>query len=310
MSEIPNNDFSENILGNLGEKYIRDMAKKESPFMLFMSHEAPHSPWTVPKEYADFLNNIDISLLEIPDHAWESKHPELKSYLEKRSAAAPDDERLKYAIRIYNTLIKIVDDNVGKLLKALDETGQRDNTVIIVSSDHGDYLGNYRAMGKCISPADNLLRVPLIFNAPKQFAPHVNRSLVQNVDIFPTLAAIAGLDIPSSVHGMSLIPALNGGEIDRQYAFSEEHNDFFDSWMIAQDERWKLVYYASGREELYDLKVDPHEWCNLSGQKKCQQHIDRLKSELLKWRFRCIDCKKSQSGSFVRDFMKQGFFRY
>lgn len=310
ISAIPDEDFSENILGNIADRFIRDMAGKKEPFLLFMSHEAPHSPWTIPEKYKDFLSTDDIALPEIPDDALESKHPELKAYLEKRAMAADTDEKLKYAIKIYQTLIKIVDNNVEKLLKALEETGQRDNTIIIITSDHGDHLGNYRSLGKCISSADNLLRVPLIVNYPKRWSARVDDNLVQNVDLFPTLAELAGIAIPSGVQGKSMVELFDNGQTVREYAFSEEHYDHFDSWMVAQDKRWKLVYYSNGRQELYDLDNDPYEWKNLAGNSDVVEHISRLKDELLKWRFTCTDRKTPERGCFVKDFMKPGFFRY
>ena len=291
QSAVSNEDFSENVLGNIGAAYIREMAGKDQPFLLFMSHEAPHSPWTVPEEYYDFLSNTDIELPQVPESAWNCKHHELATYLKKRSEAAPDDETLKFAVRIYQTLIKIVDDNVGKLLEALDETGLRDNTIIVVTSDHGDLTGNFRAMGKCISPADNLLRVPLIFNAPERWQPQQNRSIVQNIDIFPTLAEIAGIRPPENIHGVSLVATLDNETPVRKYAFSEEHDDLFDSWMSVQDEEWKMVFYASGRKELYNVLEDPMEWNDLAATSEAQPKLALLQDELIKWRFRCIDRK-------------------
>ena len=299
-------DFSENVLGKLGEQLIRKMAgQPQQPFFLFMSHEAPHSPWTMLPEDDDLYPLDQIPLLDIPDEDFQNKQPDRLQYMKKRYQMHTDDN-LRNAIKTYLSLVRLVDRNVGRLVQALDETGLRDNTIVVVMADHGDHLGNHRSMGKSWSVDQSLIHIPMIWNAPGKFLPQVNQSIVQSIDFFPTLMDIIGMTPPHGLQGQSLLPLLEGrSEKVRDYGYCAEYCDDAKDMYTVLDGQYKLTVFSDGFEELYDLKADPYEWCNLSDQPDMASIKLRLMREMIQWRFRTVDRTAPQTYSWVGEFLKE-----
>ena len=174
-------------------------------------------------------------------------------------------------------MIELIDDNVGRMLEALEGSGQLDNTVVIFTSDHGEMLGDHGLLLKGCRFYEGLTRVPLIFSLPGQFLEGERRqALVELVDIAPTLLELAGLPIPERMQGRSLAPLLTdaaANDSHREYARCEyysalnpdarEHFSGSYATMI-RDDRYKLVvYHGHGLGEMFDLREDPHEFVNL-----------------------------------------------
>jgi arylsulfatase A-like enzyme len=173
-------------------------------------------------------------------------------------------------------MIAQIDDQFGRILKALEESGQRENTVIIFTSDHGESLGDHGLMYKGCRFYEGLVRVPLIFSWPGKFIQDSqNNSLVEMLDLSATLLNLASVDLPDYLQGISLLPILSG------QAKSREHRDFVRSeYFDALDPHFtggngtyatmhrtrqhKLcVYHGKGVGELFDLDQDPWEHNNL-----------------------------------------------
>lgn len=305
VSALSAEDFPENLLGNMGQHFLQDRAKDRQPFFLFMSHEAPHSPWVVPETDLSLYDGIDIPLPEPPVADWQHKPENRMAYFRKRREMA-NDENLRWAIRIYMTLVHIVDRNIAKLVQTLDETGLRDNTIIVIAADHGDHLGNHRQLGKTLSLDQSLIHVPLILNCPSRWPSAVNGSMTELIDLMPTFCRLIGEPIPTGVQGKSLLPLLNGEQEQvRQYAHAEEHNDLWGSWMAVHDANYKYVRSDDGFEELYDLQADPLEWHNIAGDPQLHDIQQQLKDEMLRWRFDCIDRRKPRRFDWVSHFISQ-----
>ena len=169
-------------------------------------------------------------------------------------------------------MVKLIDDQVGRMLEALEETGQRDRTVVVFTSDHGEMLGDHGLIQKGCRLYEGLARVPLILSCPGRFEAGLqSRGLVELLDIPPTLLELAGQGIPERMHGRSLLPILMGeAPADRHREFVR--CEFFDALDMAdatratmyRDERYKLaVYHGRSVGELYDLEEDPGEFDNL-----------------------------------------------
>lgn len=185
------------------------------------------------------------------------------------SAGARDAKTLQAA---YYAMIRQIDDQVGRILDALEESGQRENTVVIFMSDHGEMLGDHGLIQKGCRFYEGLVRVPLIWSWPGRFPENRrNDALVELTDIAPTLLGLAGLQVPDDMHGRPLLPLLveeAPAQDHRQWVRSEYYNalDLPDGTYATmyRDERFKLVvYHGHGIGELYDLVDDPHEFYNL-----------------------------------------------
>ena len=165
----------------------------------------------------------------------------------------------------------MIDDQFKRILDTLDETGQRENTLIIYTSDHGELLGDHGLIYKGCRFFESLVRVPLIFSWPAKGVKSIKSdALVELVDLAPTLYEAAGLDIPHWVQGRSLAPLLRGETREhREFVRSEFYGaiDYPDQThaTMYRDRRWKLVvYHRKNICELYDLHSDPWEHRDLS----------------------------------------------
>ena len=169
-------------------------------------------------------------------------------------------------------MIKLIDDQLGRILAALDDSGQRDNTVIIFTSDHGETLGDHGLIQKGCRFYDGLVRVPLIWSWPGRLLSGVrSNALVELTDIVPTILDIVGLPIPNYIVGGSLLEIMTGQrppQHHRDYVRSE----FIDALDLPDhtratmyfDGRYKIVVYHNHNiGELYDMADDPGEFVNL-----------------------------------------------
>jgi arylsulfatase A-like enzyme len=176
-------------------------------------------------------------------------------------------------------MIELIDSNVGRLLAALEESGQREDTLVIFMSDHGELLGDYGLVGKGCRFYEALVRVPLIFSWPGHVgAGVVCDSLVELIDIVPTLLELAGVEAPERMQGRSLLPILQGRADEGQHrpfvrseyyrvlnpdAPGREHLQGTYATMIRNVNYKLVVYHDRDSGELYDLREDPGELENL-----------------------------------------------
>ena len=190
-------------------------------------------------------------------------------------------------VAAYYAQIELIDDQVGRMLDALEASGQRENTIVIFTSDHGEMLGDHGLLWKGCRFYEALVHVPLIFSWPGHFqAGLCSDALVELTDIVPTLYEAIGMAIPASVQGKSLVPLLTGQvppNVHRDFVRSEYH-DALDRPHASHanmlfDGRYKLVvYHGQPVGELYDLEDDPHEFRNLWDDPNAQEaKYERMK---------------------------------
>ena len=240
----------------------------------------PHHPFDPPPEYLQRYDPDDMplpkqregELSEKPtfqqlDHEWAHNNPgEFHT-----SALSEKDHREVTAA--YYAMCELIDDQVGRILKALDDSGQRDNTIVIFMSDHGEMLGDHGLYFKGPHFYDEAIRVPLIMRWPGQFqADQQVDDLVELIDLAPTLLELAGIQTPADrLQGQSLLPALTDSldrsNPEREFVFCEYYNswthpDAYATMLRSKDEKI-VVYHGSDQGELYDLKSDPDEFHNL-----------------------------------------------
>jgi arylsulfatase A-like enzyme len=169
-------------------------------------------------------------------------------------------------------MVSLIDDHVGKILDALEESGQADNTLVIFMSDHGEMLGDHGIYFKGPHFYDCQMRVPLIMRWPhgEVMKNRKVHGLVELVDLMPTFLDAAGLEVPSAVQGKSLLPLLKGGE-ERKYCRDYVYAEYYNAWThqdaygtMLRTKDWKIVvYHGTNQGELYNLKDDPEEFFNL-----------------------------------------------
>jgi choline-sulfatase len=152
------------------------------------------------------------------------------------------------------------DAQIGRLLTALDESGHRDDTIVVVWGDHGWHLGEKEITGKN-SLWDRGTKVPLIFAGPGVTAGQRCNQPAELLDIYPTLVELAGLTKRDDLEGISLTPQLKDAATKRQRPAVTSHNQGNHA---VRSEKWRYIVYADGSEELYNMVNDPNEWTNVA----------------------------------------------
>ncbi|MBM4047173.1 MAG: hypothetical protein FJ279_18880, partial [Planctomycetes bacterium] len=201
-------------------------------------------------------------------------------------------------LRIYYASVKLVDDQVGRVLAALDASGRSDDTIIVFTADHSDMAGGHGMVWKSTSAFyDEVARVPLIIRYPRRIRPGRSAIAANLTDLMLTLLDLAAEPAPSHVQGHSLAPYFLRGERDASqappYAFCERVGRARDgsrtvqpgapgSFMV-RGSGWKYVRYANRDEYLYDLTNDPGETRNLAKDAARQVQLEHLRSALDEW---------------------------
>jgi len=267
------------INGNHAIDFIK--SNKDQPFCLSLSFWSPHADdgdeeqyfWP---EYCDSLHeDVEIPVNETADPAFFEALPEfLQTTMNRKRWYWRYDtpEKHQKMVKGYYRMISGVDSVIGRIQATLQEEGLADNTVIILMGDNGYFLGERGYAGKW-TMHELSIRVPLIIYDPRQ--PESNRGMnleqmVLNVDVTPTILALAGVDIPDSYHGESLTSFYNGLPNNwRSSIFCEhrlENNDLLPKTECYRDDTWKFIRYEAEPEliELYNHKEDPNEIENLA----------------------------------------------
>ncbi|MBI2940180.1 MAG: sulfatase-like hydrolase/transferase [Chloroflexi bacterium] len=254
------------------EKAIEFISEpRDRPWLLSVNPYDPHPPYNPPWEY---YRRFDPRLLPGP-YFRESDltHQARLARVDFQSRSRrPEEFEGRKVQAAYYAMIEQVDHEFGRILDALERSGQRDDTVVIFTSDHGEALGDHGLVHKGCRFFDGLTRVPLIWSWPGRFQARLRSdALVELTDIAPTLHDLAGQPVPPGTHGRSLLPILTGAALpDHHREFVRcEYSDAADLpdrtfGTMYRDRRWKLVvYHGHGLGELYDLERDPLEFESL-----------------------------------------------
>lgn len=237
---------------------IKETNGSRTPRFIAAGIYRPHAPWYNPTEY---FNRYPLDAVQLPPYKADD--------LDDIAPAHHDRQRMKpimeagawkEAVQAYLSSVTLADEAVGRLLKALDESGRAERTIIVLISDHGYQLGekNQREKETLWEPA---LRVPFIIVAPGVTRPGSRSDVpVSSMDLYPTLVDLAGLKAPAHLEGgSSLRPLLEnpGMQWDRVALSTWGKGNH-----SVRDVRWRYTRYADGAEELYDHSDDPNEWHN------------------------------------------------
>lgn len=244
---------------------------RREPFFLAVGFVRPHVPFVAPKKYFDLYPPESMVLPEKVPGDWDDIPKPGINY--KTSVNMQMDEvRQKKALAGYYAAVSYMDAQVGRVLEALERSGQADNTIIIFTSDHGYHLGEHDFWAK-VSLHDESARVPLLIRAPG-LKPGVRDALVELIDLFPTTAKLCGLEVPARLQGRDLAPVLADPKAAvREAAFSVAGTS---KGLLLRDERWAFLQYgedARGGVELYDMQTDPRQIHNLAA---LPEHADRV----------------------------------
>jgi len=252
----------------------------DKPFFMSVGFVRPHVPWFVPQEWFDLhpLENIvlplnkDNQLDDLPETSRRFAHLPQMPQMDWMK----QEKRWEKSVQAYLASISFVDHCVGMVIEALQNSGYADNTIIFLWSDHGYHMGE-----KGIWSKHNLwersTRMPLIIVRPGENVPNVVNRPVNHIDFYPTLLELANLPANPTNEGKSLVPLLYDPEAPGYDASITTHGYGNHA---ARTDRWRLIQYADGTEELYDHWNDPNEWRNLAQLPHYETILQQLRSYL------------------------------
>ncbi|AEB56114.1 choline-sulfatase [Ectopseudomonas mendocina] len=260
-------DFDEEVVFK-ARQYLYDHVRltPEQPFCLTVSMTHPHDPYTIPREYWDRYEGVDIPMprQHIEQSEQDPHSQRLLKVIDLWDKPLPAD-KIRDARRAYFGACSYIDDNIGKLLKTLEECGLAEDTLIVFSGDHGDMLGE-RGLWYKMHWFEMSARVPLLVHAPKRFAAHRVSQSVSTLDLLPTLVELAGGQVEQGLEleGHSLLPHLKGeGGHDEVLGEYMAEGTVCPLMMIRRGP-WKFIYSEQDPLLLFNLDSDPQELHNLA----------------------------------------------
>ncbi len=282
---------------------IEFMETHDAPWCCHLSFIKPHWPYIVPEPYASMYGPEHVLPVVRSDEERQNAHPVLKAFMETKIGETFSRQDVREAvIPAYMGLIKQADDQMGRLFDWMEQTGRMDDTMIVLTSDHGDFLGDHW-MGEKTFFHDTSTKMPLIIYDPSPEADAtrgmVSDALVESIDLAPTFVEVAGGDVANHIlEGHSLLPILHGQaqELPRDVVICEY--DYSASpiaermdasvrdavmFMVA-NKRWKLIHCEGGhRPILFDLENDPEELVDLGNSEDHAEVISEMYDQLFAW---------------------------
>lgn len=242
---------------------------RQGPFFCIAGFYSPHSPWVAPQEFIDLYDPEALTLPHFPVAEVDAQ----------RREGHYSDSELRAARQGYYAMVSEVDHHVGRILGRLDALRLRENTIVIYTSDHGEWLGEHLRYGKGHPGHDCVSRVPLILRWPGGATARGRtvHSLIEAVDVVPTLLECAGIPVPGHLQGRSFAPLLAGEEMaPRTSALTEG-----EGWKTLRLEGSRYVLEADGREALYDLQQDPGAYRDVGGDPAYHEALMHARHALL-----------------------------
>ena len=276
------------------DRTVERIKKTDKPFMITCSFNGPHDPNVVHSPYYDMFDPKKIKLL--PNGNFREKR--FENNWGRKVVVDLGEDCLREFMRIYYGIVKMIDDQVGRILKALENAGKLDNTIIIFTADHGDMMSGHGMIWKSTSACyDEIVKVPLLIRYPKVFKPQISELATDGTDFMPTILDLVGLPIPSQVQGQSLVPYLTG-QVDLSKARAFTFNERIKlkergipkrkmakakGSFMTRGKGWKYILYPNSEEYMYNLVEDPGETRNVVHDVRYRSVRNEMSTELRKW---------------------------
>ena len=285
-TRVPEHQYPSAWVGDRAEDFLTEAAKKDRPFFLHCSFPDPHHPFTPPGKYWDMY---DPEKIELPESFYldvggsfapvAALHRERADGIGKITSTvgfAATEREAKEVLALTYGMITMIDDVIGRILDRLKVLGLDENTVVIFTSDHGDFMGDHGLLLKSALHYQSLVRIPFIWAEPKGESMLVRGQtthvLASSIDIATTVLSRAGLAPFWGIQGIDLTPALKGRSLPERGAILIEEDGHAPTFGLKVPVRARSVINATHRltiydqpgwVELYDLQQDPHELVNL-----------------------------------------------
>jgi arylsulfatase A-like enzyme len=302
--------------------FLSARADDRQPFVAWLSIPDPHEPYQAAEPYASRYDPDAISMPPWRPDEFVDKPERQQVFHELFGFAEMPDRRFREVRAMYYGMIQQIDDHVGRVMDTLRARGLADDTIVLFTSDHGDYAGEHRLLGKSNAFYDCLTRVPLILSWPGHLpAGETRDELVSLVDVMPTMLGLLGIEVPDAVQGQAMPGALADAPPARQAVVSEygaggpavtlddvrqlppearagngwpllRQREAHGHGKMLRTHRWKYVHDVTGEvDELYDLDADPWELENLAGRPENLGILAEMRQHLLDWTLATEDAR-------------------
>ncbi|KAA9354909.1 sulfatase [Larkinella humicola] len=287
-ANVADEDYPDGLTANLAVAKLKELVGRKQPFFLGIGFFKPHLPFNAPQKYWDLYDEAKIPLTPsptIPEHVSPAslhESAEFNQYAlgdEQASLEKPVSDAYARKLRhAYYASVSYTDAQVGKVLEALKQLGMAENTIVVVWSDHGWHLGDYRVWGKH-TIFEQAVRSVLIVKTPGMKTGAVRNEILSSIDIYPTLMALCGVKTPATLDGKSFSSLLKKGKPaawDEHVAYS-----YFKRGITVRTDRYRFTRYFRAQEptvELYDHRTDPNENRNVA-----DTHPDVVKQLMPVW---------------------------
>lgn len=294
------------IITDQALQWLKQRESPDKPFFLMLQHKAPHANWEPDEKHKNLYAHADIPLPETFNDDYRTRTAQIRNHRLhvgskqwelhfKRFGRLPqgmDGQQTRefvYQVYMKNYLrcIASMDDNIGRVLDYLDQSGLAENTIVIYNSDQGFFLGEHGLYDKRFMYEPSL-RTPLIIRQPGKIKPgSVSEDMVLNLDMAPTMLDLAGVKVPDDMQGRSFKP-ITQGEKSAGWRQDMYYQYFEQAFGLGPHEgvrthHHKLIHYQYGDKgwELFDLRIDPHELNNLHASPEHQPLVNQLKARLV-----------------------------
>lgn len=292
--DVADNFYKDGMVAEQAVSILQGLSKKPEPFFFAVGFAKPHLPFVSPKKYWDLYDPTKIKLAPNPFHPKDAPEyaltnsGELRNYTNMPAKGPIPDPLARTLKHAYYAAVSYTDAQIGKVLDELERLDLRKNTIIVLWGDHGWKLGEHGEWAKH-SNVENDANAPLLLAAPGlKTAGRRSNALVEFVDIYPTLAELAGLSLPSHLEGVSFKPVLENP--DRKWkaaAFSQYPRKTLMGYSMRTD-RYRFTVWVDRKDhskidaiELYDHQTDPQENTNIA---KVAANKDLVNSLMAQWR--------------------------
>jgi arylsulfatase A-like enzyme len=275
-----------------GEQAVQYLKKQDGsrPFYSFVSFVKPHPPYDPPEKWADQIPIEDVPEPYALDRPVESYPKHVRRLADVNGWDRVMELGMVQQIRThYLALVAQIDHEVGRILSTLEEQGLSESTLVIFSSDHGDFLGDHNLFMK-FHPYEASANVPLIISGPGIDAGRVETP-ASHIDFVPTILRYCGLEVPETCQGIDLL-----GDRDGREGVLVQHNGRGFAWVTDQH---KYIIWPTGEEELFDFKADPHEMQNLISDRP--ELYEELRGAMMAELVRLDACKVGNMPDLIRD---------
>jgi len=273
--------YSSTLFADAAIDFLSEARSTDQPFFAYVSFTSPHDPRTPPEPYHSWYHPDSVSLPPnfLPAHPFDIGHLDIRG--EHLRARPRTEVMVREELALYYGMVSELDAQIGRILDALEENGQSENTLIIVAGDNGLAVGSHGLLAKQ-NLYEHSMRVPLILAGPRIPSNERRSQLVYILDIFPTIAELLDLTLPQTVHGESMVQWIEDPQ-------SPGRTSIFFAYMdlqrgIRTADGWKYIQYQVNgvhTQQLFDLNSDPYETQNLIADSSYIEKVKDLREVLI-----------------------------